>query len=319
MFQGLGFPVARAPGPCSLPRAGGPCYFSSLRNFFIGLLAVVRLSGQNWGMRSARFLVCLLLVAAVLVDLAALLMVRAAGGADLEWPHPLLAGLFSLAFSQVNLVTFWAAMGRSILPWRLAALAAVVTLWSLALAVAARGAGLGYTSDDWTFLLAGPPVVLLVLLSFFRVRGWRLAHLDQVEPMEAKTPLQFTLGYLLAWITATAITLGMFRWTVDFELLIAGGYDWSVGPDVIAVILLNSGLGLATVYGVLGAAGMVFRALVILLSAGIAVIATTRLPNSPEYSQAFAFLWLLEVLWLVAALSVLRVAGFRLKRLRAAK
>ncbi len=72
-------------------------------------------SGDNWGMKHARLLIALFLLATVLVDLVALSLV---GGH--RWPHRAAVVPFALMFTQVSLAAIWAALGKLSLPWRLA-------------------------------------------------------------------------------------------------------------------------------------------------------------------------------------------------------
>lgn len=257
-----------------------------------------------------------MLLAAVLVDLAVLSAIGPIDERGPKWPHWLLAAFVSLAFSQVNLVAIWVGLSRWLLPWRLAAWVVVVTLWSSALATVAKRALPEHSAGDWTLLLLAQSSALLALLGYLRARGGRLVHADQTEPVKPQRRWQFSLGHLLAWITAAAISMGMLRWTVDYELLASGGENW---PEIVTMSVLNSALGLAAFVGLLGSRPLIFRVLAICVTLGAVISVAPLLGAACESSLALAVLWLMDLLWLSAALGVIRVAGFRFERLRAAK
>ena len=172
-------------------------------------------------MKGSRALIWLLLLATVLVDCVALSMFGTGGRPEYieHWPHPLLSVLFTLPFSQVGLAAIWVGLGVPSAPWRLMGGFLVVACWSLALAVTlGNDVPVGYTSTHWTALLLGQTLAILVPLSIARASGVRLAHTPATDPTRGtaveRTPWQFSLGYLLAWITAVAVVLGMVQYTI---------------------------------------------------------------------------------------------------------
>ena len=256
-------------------------------------------------MQASRLLMFLLLLAAVLVDLVMLSAVGSFAGGFFHWPHPLLAVLFSLAFSQVSMAAVWAGLSNTSLPWRLAGLVGVVTVWSVALA---RDANVGgYGRNDWGVLLLGHALFILSILLVVRARGGRLANRlkTKVEPEERRW--QFSLGHLFAWLTATSVSLGLLRYTIDFNAPIAGR-DW---PETIEVGLCNAVVCLATVWAVLSGKRMVLRAVVLGLAAGAILSFPLMHDSELDTYLSLAVLWILQIVWLLAWLFVLRTAGIR--------
>ena len=260
-------------------------------------------------MQASRLLMFLLLLAAVLVDLVMLSAVGSFAGGFFHWPHPLLAVLFSLAFSQVSMAAVWAGLSNTSLPWRLAGLVGVVTVWSVALA---RDANVGgYGRNDWGVLLLGHALFILSILLVVRARGGRLANRlkTKVEPEERRW--QFSLGHLFAWLTATAVSLGLLRYTIDFDSPIAGRY-W---PEILVFGLCNAVVTLAALWAVLGGKRMVSRVVVLCLAAGGVLSLPLLYDNAiADIHISWAMLWILQIVWLAAWLFVLRTAGIRFVR-----
>ena len=263
-------------------------------------------------MRSARFLVCLLLLAAVLVDLAVMSAFYAVDYRDLQWPDPFLVVLFSLAFSQVGLVAIWAALGGTPLPWRLAGMVSVVALWSLGLAAAAEGSLTKSGKTDWTVLLLVHSLLFLAILLTVRSRGgWLLAR-THVDSPSVRPRYQFSLGYLLAWLTATAIGLGMLRWSIDREDL-----NWDPGYWIGNVAALSSGnlvLAFAALWSVMGTKSLIHRSLTMCSATAIVTGLYWLVALQPDRFVGLTVLSFLQAMWLVAGLGVFRVAGYRFVR-----
>ena len=142
-------------------------------------------------MQASRLLILLLLTAAVLVDLVMLSAVGSVPGGFFEWPHPIVAVLFSLAFSQVSVAAIWAGLSSTSLPWRLAGLVGVVTVWSVALAWEAADAVDGYGRDDWSVLLFGHALFILLILLAIRAEGGRLANSLKTDAQPGERRWQF--------------------------------------------------------------------------------------------------------------------------------
>ena len=262
------------------------------------------------GMQASRLLIFLLLAAVVLVDLVMLSAVGSAGGGFFRWPHPLLAVLFSLAFSQVSMGAIWAGLSDTSLPWRLAGLVGVATVWSVALAWEPVDA-VGYGRDDWSVLLLGHALFILLILLAIRAEGGRLANCLKTNAQPEERRWQFSLGHLFAWLTATAVSLGLLRYTIDFDSPIAGRY-W---PEILVFGLCNAVVTLAALWAVLGGKRMVSRVVVLCLAAGGVLSLPLFYDNAiADIHISWAMLWILQIVWLAAWLFVLRTAGIRFVR-----
>jgi hypothetical protein len=262
-------------------------------------------------MQASRLLILLLLLAAVLVDLVMLSAVGSYGAGFFQWPHPILAVLFSLAFSQVSMAAIWAGSSYTSVPWRLAGLVGVVTLWSVALAWTAVGGVAGYGKDDWSVLLLGHAFFILWILTFVRAKGVRLAHCLKRSAEPEENRWQFSLGHLFAWLTATAIALGLLRYTIDFDSPTAGRHL----DEIVLIGSCNAVVSLATLWAALSDRGLVWRVVVVCLAAG-GVLSLPLLRGGGVDSSCFswAVLWILQIVWLAAWLFVLRTAGIRFLR-----
>ena len=260
-------------------------------------------------MQASRLLILLLLAAAVLVDLVMLSAVGSVAGGFFRWPHPLLAVLFSLAFSQVSMAAIWAGLSDSSLPWRLAGLVAVVAVWSLALAREVADAVSGYGKDVWSILLLVCALSILLILLAVRAEGGRLENRLKTNAEPKKVPWQFSLGYLFAWLTATSVALGLLRSTIDFDSPIADRH-W---PEILVFSICSAVVSLATLWAVPGGKWPLLRMAVLCLAAG-GVLSLPLLLNSTRHniSLSWAVLWILQIVWLLAWLFVLRTAGIRL-------
>lgn len=270
-------------------------------------------------MREHRFLVSLMILAMTSVDLAALAHAGPPDPLLRPWPTPNLVVVLSLAFSQVSLIGVWAGLGAAWVPWRVAGVALVVTFWSIGLTTSVGASIPGYDKNVWTVHLASQAALILAAALLLRWRGRRLVNRsgmtdteDNEEDAVRRPRFQFSISYLVAWMTSIAITLGMFQYTVDFASLPSAQFDWEgilacnliAAVTLLATLLLtldsrpraqrNGGLGFVSLLGVI----------LLALLAGMG-------PGSQDSKLTFAALLLLQVAWLTAAFVVLRVAGLR--------
>lgn len=252
-------------------------------------------------------MILLLLAAAVLVDLVVLSIVGSAAGSSFRWPHPLTAVLFSLAFSQVSMAAIWAGLGETSLPWRLAGLVGVVTLWSVALAMDTVA---GWGRDHWGVLLLGHALPILSIFLVIRARGGRLADHTRMNTKPEESRWQFSLGHLFAWLTATGVSLGLLRYTIGFDSLIADRY-WYV---ILVFCPCNAVVSLATFWAALGNKWLVWRVVVLCLAAGVVLPLPLVSGGTMAAFHPWVILWIPHVVWLLAWLSVLRMAGIRFVR-----
>lgn len=264
-------------------------------------------------MKGSRALIWLLLLATVLVDGMALSMFGTGGRPEIEWPHPLLSVLFALPFSQVGLAAIWVGLGTASAPWRLMGGFLVVACWSIALAATLdNDVPVGYTSTHWTALLLGQTLAILVPLSIARASGVRLADTPAADPTRGtaaeRTPWQFSLGYLLGWITAVAVVLGMVQYTIRYELLPRAPITW---VEIGILSVSHGGVALSLLWIMLGTVRPTLPIAALGLITLLLVGGSFWLARDSGVRSALGMLFFGEALLLVGSLGVLRVAGYR--------
>jgi hypothetical protein len=271
-------------------------------------------------MRHLWLLVILLVVATLLVDLAVVSAAATHPFLPFGWLHPALAALFALGFAQVGLVAVWTGFGGKSLPWRILALVLIVGLWSRLLAwfIAERD-HVSTATTNWICALLAQTAVILVPLWAVRFRGVRLIRAEAANPSAAiancRGPLQFSLRYLLSWITVLAVVLGLAQYTVEFEELAeALIHGWR---ELGVFSLGHGGLVLAGFWAVLGTKRLGVRCLVAVATTA-ATIAVNHLWTGIEELWLYSGLCVLQLLWVVGSLWVFRVAGYRMTRMRRA-
>lgn len=272
-----------------------------------------------------------LLVAALL---AADLAVFAAGARVARFPHVVLIGAWGLALSQVSLLAVWLALGRAWVPVRLAA---------GALVIAGFAVGMSWLPDSerapfWAVLfffqamIAGVPLAILHQAGLAWTVSRARSSVDAPgagvtdDPGGVEGSLQrrqFSLLYLLAWITAVAIVLGAARSLVAY----GSRFQW---PDSLfdplrrrgdvhilelGVFLLGRGAVLiASAWAVLGNSRRLEAAAITLLSTTASwwMICLLRygFAGGPAW---LALLHAYEVGVLATALVVVRNAGYRME------
>jgi hypothetical protein len=264
-------------------------------------------------MKNARLLVVLLVIATVLVDAVALSIapfgreyVRPPGSAELF--------LLSLGMGQVSLVAIWAALGGGALPWRVLALALTVMAWARLLAWSlfdAEAVLRGQTLYNSLLAAQSAGVVLpLFVARFARLEITRASEVHRTDRMVAgSSRLQFSLRYLLSWITVVAVVLGLSQYAFDYRSL------WAIGAATwreLAVLSLGDAvLALAAFWVALGARRPVLRAIALpVTTAAVIAMYYTHL-TVPQFRMC-AELCVVQVVWLVGSLWVFRVAGYRI-------
>jgi len=204
-------------------------------------------------MKHSRPLISLLLTATVLVDLVAVSLVGFDAWELRVWPDPTLGALYALTFSQASLAAIWAALSTASAPWRLTGGFLVLALWSLGLAALSGGAPGLRDSTECVVLLLAQAVLIFVPLWGVRAKHFRLATAFQLPAIStgdaASRPLQFSLGYLLAWMTAVAALLGLWQYTVRYDLLPRIAAHWAEGG---LLALAHTAIALASLWAVLG-------------------------------------------------------------------
>ncbi|NUQ65875.1 MAG: hypothetical protein HUU20_25720 [Pirellulales bacterium] len=254
-------------------------------------------------MKSRRFLLVLLVLSVASIDAAAWTAAWS-GRPSGDWPAGAVVFLYSLAFSQTGAAAVWLALGRTSLPWRLLAIVAVSVAWSF-LMTTGRG---GITA--WNVALLAQSLGILAALSFLRAGEWRfeLAAGGATPDVRAQAPLQFSIGYLLSWTTSVAVMLGILQYTFGNDAL---PVDTRVWRDIGWLTVGQTALTAAALWAVFGFHRAGVR--LVLLAAGTAVCLISLGLVSPGPGWANVALCLLQLAWLLGALAVVRVAGYRLE------
>lgn len=265
-------------------------------------------------MGQRRLLVVLLIVATGLVDLgiAASFMGSSATSsghsADAHWWFIPFVGL---AMSQVNLLAALVGWGAIRLPWGLVGV--VLTAGYLAVLLLAFGMRAGVASEmteGMVFLLANAATAF-GLASVTRAIGLRM-----VVTRRKGTPIggaegprfQFTLGHMFAWITSTAVVLGILRYTVHFEAIPRLG-PWR---ELATICLTYSAFAIVAGLIMLGLNQLVTRIVFLGLVTVLMLPVQQWLSDLPF--EPAGCITLPQFVWLLAATLVLRVAGYRLVR-----
>ncbi len=264
-------------------------------------------------MRGSRLLIGLLVLASVAVDAMMLVSVGMDRWVPPEWPHPTLGLLFALAFSQVSLMAMWLGLGRRPSPWRLVALVLTVAAWSGALPWVLGGGPPFHAATPWATMLLGLGLLIVIGVMIARTLGVRLVEID--APSEAHTdglgPRQFSLGYLLAWMTAVPVVLGMLQYMIPGELL-GDAVQRSLEMDVV---LIDGGLAitaLACLAAILGVGWPIWRSILVAVSVAVVIAVEIPLAVTPIAQRTLILMNLSHVLLLAGSLGVVRIAGYRL-------
>lgn len=240
-------------------------------------------------MRTTATLAILLLAAAALVT--AVLYGLAESG-----PCWAVCWLLGVSVAQVQLAAAAVVFLPRWLPLRVAALATAVCVWAGMLdAVTLTG------WNEWTALLSGTALATAALCLVIHFFGWRLQCSRRRPPADAR-PRQFCLQTLLLWTTLVAVYSGLLRWTG-----FVAGFD---GRSVVLFAMLAA-LGSSAFWAAVGVRlswpplGMLFAA-ACLSFAGLFHLTGQSVWQTPIHIVAA------QLLFLIAILSVLRVAGVRL-------
>ncbi len=268
-------------------------------------------------MRSSRLLIGLLVLASVAVDAMVLMSVGIQRWVPPVWPHPTLGLLFALAFSQVSLVAIWLGLGRRPSPWRLICLVLTVVAWSGALPWVLRDGPPFHTPTPWAIMLLGLGLLVVIGVAIARALGATLVEIDApADPrVDGLGRRQFSLGYLLAWMTAVPIVLGTLQYMVPGELL-GDAIQRSLDMDVV---LINGGLAitaLACLGAMLGTSVPIWRSILLVVIVAVVIAVEIQLAVTPVAQRTLILMHFSHVLLLAGSLAVVRIAGYRLVRER---
>jgi len=262
-------------------------------------------------MRTPQLLVMLQLLATVLVTGAALSW----AGRQEGFPHISLTTVWALQLSQISLMGVWLGFGKRPFPLRLGGTVVAVGLWSWLLSGLPEAGNV----DQWAVLLAVQTVTVSVPLLVVRSLGIELSDpssAPESDDDEDRPPrFQFSIAYLLGWMTTTAVVLSTVQCIVPKGSL---PLDMALNASVAIFFAGRALTALTAVWATLGTRKP--AAIVAPLVAGaVAYVAlSVAEPDFGGGTSLCAALHLLEVLLLVGSLWVFRVAGYRLQARRSA-
>lgn len=265
-----------------------------------------------------RLLIALLAVATVLVDLVAWsyyasVFWREPGPPGSSGPPGSYWGLWSIMLAQVSLAAIWIAYGGKWRPWLALALVVGVVCWLRLVSPA-----LPDTSPEYSMIMSVyfllQATVIVAALGIAGTAGVSVVapppRAFSVEAMDRRPRLQFSLGYLLAWVTAMAVALGSLGTVLDYREIPPWFRDnWA---ECATFSVGNAAIALAALWFMLGVRTAMLRTIVLCL---------TALATSAVWHFAFApppDVWIIpsivltQILWLLASLAAVRVAGYRL-------
>jgi hypothetical protein len=262
-------------------------------------------------MHHPRLLIGLLVLATVLVDLVVWSILF-----GVSWPDDLppvfgflYLGAWSMAHAQVSLAAIWVSYGGKWMPWTTLLLVVTILGW------APLFTG-GIQSDLFTvpFFCLLQSAMIVGSLGLARIAGVKFVHVGDIasdgQDGVGQRRFQFSLAYLLSWLTAVAVALGLLSYQADFGKLASAFLN--IQMSMVATCLADTAIALAALWMILGTRKTLLRLAVLCLAICADVFASRA-----ELVWPTVVLALGQVLWLSASLAVVRVAGFRLVRQRA--
>ena len=268
-------------------------------------------------------LILLLVLAVVCVDLVAVSLVCWQPYTGILWPHPILGVFLALVCAQVSLVTTWVGLARRPVPWPVAAAVVVVVALGALLGLSLSGRIPSYWFGprlDWLAGLSLQTLAVVGPLWIARLAGLRVVTqegLRSAAKTDSDRPVQFSIAYLLGWMTALAIVLGSLRWVLGGDMLLLSDASWPVGHawlEVAVFSLGNAAIAWPAPWAVLGARRRIAGTLMLCLAAGGLLAVYLLVSGSTAHRWTFAVFCAVQVAVLVAVLGVFRVAGYRLVR-----
>ena len=205
----------------------------------------------------------------------------------------------------------WLALGRTSAPLRLIAAIGVVAIWACTLDEL-----LGFPApDQWNVVLMAQAVAVSCPLLVARWRG--VIAIDAMDVSSAKAPtagagrFQFSIAHLLGWMTALAVALSAAQYLARHGSLPLG----LLLEPVAAVFLLGRALvalcALGVVLGTSRRAAWAAALGAAAAAGGAGLLAAY--PRFPGGLPRLATSALLEGLFLVGSLAVIRTAGYRVR------
>lgn len=263
-------------------------------------------------MRYRWLLLALVVIASA--DWAALLMLGQPADRQPYAGMPLHEQIFpALGLSQTSVLAAWVALGGGWASWRWLGLTVAILTWGRMLGDAMLAPD---ASPIWTLRLLLQSGFVLLALCAARARGLRLTATSAGDrpSSDAREPSnrQFSLAYLLTWVTCAAVTLGLLKYRFD---------DGRFAPStalVMQITLLSAGqaiAALATLWAAWGTYRPLVRFALVVLACGAATGLGCAQRQTPLNSLPAYFLFcLMESALLLGQLWLFRLAGCRLAR-----
>ena len=277
----------------------------------IRALAATALSSKNKGMQSRTLLIWLLLLATVLADFAVLLAARHEPWNRLLPWNSVPVVVTALRLSQVSLAAIWLALGGGPSSVRLVCVVGVTALWSLAMSIVPHAGDVRLH----TLLLTAQMAAVSLPLSIARAQGVTLSDLFAAPAAGTSEPtssaFQFSIGQLLGWTFALAVTFGTLQWIVGDVFMLTRVLR---EMQIAAPLAGRCAIVLAALWAALGTRWLNMRLLTLGL-VGMCAFYTLRTTaaSAPDGSSPLALLPLMETMLLVGSLWVFRVAGYRVR------
>ena len=222
-------------------------------------------------------------------------------------PHVLSILLVAMLPSHGCLLAFWAALGGPATPWRLVVSVVAIVTWMRA----PEFLNAGKNDITWLFvgfLLLGLVGPILLTARFF---GLELTDLQAADTERPRPPdgrwEQFSLGSLLAWMTAVAMIMGTLHYLPKQQNI-----SILSEPPIYSAILGGSALiALSAVWLTLAMRWTAMRC-VVAVSAGAVAIAALSLGVGPGEGAEIVVFCLGQIFWTAGSLYLVRLAGYRL-------
>jgi hypothetical protein len=235
-----------------------------------------------------------------------------------RWPATSAAMVMGLAAGQINLATLWGILASGHLPWRGAVLLVVPVGWGVVIARSAPEIMSDYDMPaTWGVHLLTQTVLLASILVLIRLRGAVLLLDDLAANDRPRRRRQFTVRYLFAWLTSTAVAMSVLKTAFDRAKFDETDFHWL---DILILDLVAAMIGLATAWLILDSRNRSKRVAATLITALLAMSVmgiTLSIVEKAHILLGVFLVWLVAGLYSAAAWTVLRVTGFRLVWLRA--
>ena len=286
-------------------------------------------ASHNWCMKRPGLLILLLFLAVASVDLVVWSMLRHSAdamspGDPLRWPHAPAALLLAFICGQVSLVAVWSGVARRPAPWPLAVAAVVVLAWGVLLSGPLRAVVPSwFGTAGWLIVLSAQALAVAGPLWGIRLAGMRLIAPTASRPNgqpRSDRPVQFSIAYVLAWMTALAIVLGLYRWSFEAGSVALGEATWSdrrAWLEIALVAVGNAAVAWPALWAMLAAGRPLLRMAAPMLAVVLLIGFYGLLDISPAHRWGIAVFYVAQTALLVGALGVVRIDGYRVMADRA--